>query len=68
VKARPEYLACFPSTRSEIVVPIMRGAKCVGEIDIDSDTPAAFTDADRVFLEKAAALICEAFFTKGCTR
>jgi L-methionine (R)-S-oxide reductase len=49
-------------------VPIMRGAECVGEIDIDSDTPAAFTDADRVFLEKAAALIGEAFFGKGSAR
>jgi L-methionine (R)-S-oxide reductase len=53
----PRYLACFPSTRSEIVVPIAYQGRVVGEIDIDSDEPAAFTDADRVFLERVATLI-----------
>ncbi len=64
VGERPEYLACFPSTKSEIVVPLMRGDECVGEIDIDSDVPGAFTEADRVFLESAAATIVEGLFTE----
>jgi putative methionine-R-sulfoxide reductase with GAF domain len=29
----------------------------VGEIDIDSDEPAAFGEADRAFLERVATLI-----------
>ncbi len=62
VSARAEYLACFPSTRSEIVVPLMRCGECLGEIDIDSDTPGAFTGADRAFLEGAAALLVQGFF------
>ena len=41
VNADPRYLACFPSTRSEIVVPIAHEGRVVGEIDIDSDRPAA---------------------------
>jgi GAF domain-containing protein len=57
VNADPRYLACFPSTRSEIVVPISRDGDVVGEIDIDSDQPAAFGDADREFLERVAGLI-----------
>ena len=57
VKADPRYLACFPSTRSEIVVPIAHEGRVVGEIDIDSDRPAAFGDEDRAFLERVAALI-----------
>jgi L-methionine (R)-S-oxide reductase len=57
VNADPRYLACFPSTRSEIVVPISYEGRVVGEIDIDSDTPAAFTEADRTFLERVAVLI-----------
>ena len=57
VNADPRYLACFPTTRSEIVVPIPFEGRVVGEIDIDSDEPAAFTDADREFLERVAALI-----------
>jgi putative methionine-R-sulfoxide reductase with GAF domain len=57
VNADPRYLACFPSTRSEIVVPISYEARVVGEIDIDSDTPAAFTEDDRRFLERIAVLV-----------
>ncbi len=57
VTADPRYLACFPSTRSEIVVPIAHAARVVGEIDIDSDRPAAFGDVDRAFLERVAVLI-----------
>jgi L-methionine (R)-S-oxide reductase len=57
VNADPRYLACFPSTRSEIVVPIAREGRVVGEIDIDSDRPAAFGEEDRVFLEHVAELL-----------
>jgi GAF domain-containing protein len=57
VNADPRYLACFPSTRSEIVVPIARDGRVIGEIDIDSDRPAAFDDDDREFLEHVAATI-----------
>jgi L-methionine (R)-S-oxide reductase len=57
VNADPRYLACFPSTRSEIVVPIAYQGRVVGEIDIDSDEPAAFTERDRTFLERVALLI-----------
>ena len=57
VNADERYLACFTSTRSEIVVPILYDGRVVGEIDIDSDKPAAFTDDDRVFLERVATLI-----------
>jgi len=57
VNADPAYLACSLETRSEIVVPVMRGGDVLGEIDIDSDVPAAFDPADRSFLEKVAAAI-----------
>jgi len=51
------YLACFVSTRSEIVVPIKKDGKIVGEIDIDSDMPGAFTKDDSLFLEKVADML-----------
>jgi L-methionine (R)-S-oxide reductase len=57
VNADPRYLACFPSTRSEIVVPIAYEGKVVGEIDIDSDEAAAFTEADKQLLEQVASLV-----------
>ncbi len=57
VNAETRYLACFPSTRSEIVVPIVYDGNVVGEIDVDSDAPAAFGDEDRALLERVAVLI-----------
>ena len=60
VNADPRYLSCFPSTRSEIVVPIAHEGRVVGEIDIDSDEAAAFGDGDREFLERIAVQISPA--------
>lgn len=57
VNADPRYLACSVETRSEIVVPIMRGDDVLGEIDIDSDQTAAFGDEDRRLLEGVASLL-----------
>jgi L-methionine (R)-S-oxide reductase len=57
VNADDRYLACFASTRSEIVVPIAYEGRVVGEIDIDSDIPAAFGPEDRRFLERLALVI-----------
>src|SRR5437016_3372104 len=54
VNSDPRYLACSLQTKSEIVVPIMRGDAVFGEIDIDSHTPAAFGDTDRATLEQIA--------------
>ena len=59
VDADPRYLACSLETRSEIVVPIMRGAEVLGEIDIDSDKKAAFGQADRELLEAVAHLLSQ---------
>jgi len=57
VNADPRYLACSLETRSEIVVPIKRDGQVLGEIDIDSDRPAAFTDDDRRLLEDIAGIV-----------
>jgi GAF domain-containing protein len=51
------YLACFSSTQSEIVVPIIINNKIIGEIDIDSDIPNAFNEKDKFFLEKIADML-----------
>ena len=61
VDADPRYLACSRETRSEIVVPIMRGDRVLGEIDIDSDKKAAFGSGDRELLEATAALLATKF-------
>ena len=59
VNADPRYLACSIETKSEIVVPIMHGDDVLGEIDIDSDQPAAFGASDRALLEPVAAMLAD---------
>jgi L-methionine (R)-S-oxide reductase len=57
VYSDPRYLSCSIKTKSEIVVPIYARGKAIGEIDIDSHNPAAFTEEDRVFLEETASIV-----------
>jgi GAF domain-containing protein len=59
VNSDPRYLACSIETRSEIVVPIMRGDTVLGEIDVDSDGVAAFGDKDRQLLETVAQALAQ---------
>ena len=57
VSVDDRYLACFASTRSEIVVPIFNEGEVVGEIDIDGSDLDAFDETDARFLEEVAALL-----------
>ena len=57
VNADPRYLACFASTRSEIVVPIFADGHVIGEIDIDGSDVGAYDETDARFLEEVAALL-----------
>lgn len=51
------YLACSLETKSEIVAPIFVRGKVVGELDIDSHFPAAFSEEDRFLVEHCARLV-----------
>lgn len=64
VRDDDRYLSCFVSTRSEIVVPIKHNSKIIGEIDIDSDIPHAFTREDELFLKKIADMLSEHIHNK----
>lgn len=59
VRSDPRFIACSLSTRSEIVVPLIDGDTVLGEIDIDSNQPAFFTDQDKLMLEEIAALVVD---------
>ena len=59
VDAFPDHIACASSTRSELVLPVRnRAGRLLGVLDIDSDTPAAFTAADEAWL---VPLLAEVF-------
>jgi PAS domain S-box-containing protein len=54
VSADPDYIAAHPSIRCELAVPLRRGGRTLGVLDIESDQPAAF-DADDVLLAESLA-------------
>jgi GAF domain-containing protein len=59
VDAFPDHIACASSTRSELVLPVRNGeGTLLGVLDIDSNTPAAFTQADEDWL---VPLLAEVF-------
>ena len=51
VHAQDNYIACSITVKSEIVVPMFKDGENIGQIDIDSNTPDPFTEADERFLE-----------------
>ena len=59
VNKDPRYLACSLETKSEIVVPVFVHGKVVGELDIDSHFPAAFTSEHQALVQHCAKLVGE---------
>ena len=51
VAAQDNYIACSITVKAEIVIPIFMNGENIGQIDIDSNTPDPFTEADERFLE-----------------
>ena len=55
------HIACASSTRSELVLPVWNGSgRLLGVLDLDSDTPAAFTKADEDWLVPLLAQVFRA--------
>lgn len=57
VNKDPRYLACSLETKSEIVVPVFVHGKVVGELDIDSHFPAAFTPEHQALVQYCAQVV-----------
>ncbi len=47
VHAFPGHIACDVASRSELVVPLLRGEKILGVLDLDSPQPGRFDEEDR---------------------
>lgn len=65
VSKDPRYLACSLETKSEIVVPVFAHGKVVGELDIDSHFPAAFTPEHQDLVQYCAMLVGKKLETTG---
>ncbi len=59
VSAQDNYIACSITVKAEIVIPIFVNGKNIGQIDIDSNTPDPFTEADERFLEFVCKNVAE---------
>jgi L-methionine (R)-S-oxide reductase len=59
VNAFPGHIACDTASRSEIVVPLIKGGRLLGVLDIDSPQIARFDQEDGVGLNAAAALLLQ---------
>lgn len=56
VHAFPGHIACDAASRSELVVPLIRGGDVIGVIDLDSPDPARFDTDDQAGIEAIARL------------
>ena len=59
VSKEENYLACSPDTQSELVILIRAGDEIFGQIDIDSDEKATFTEDDEIALIGIADKLAE---------
>ncbi len=60
VHAFPGHIACDADSRSELVVPVLRGGTVIAVIDLDSPEPARFDADDAAGIEALAAAIAAA--------
>jgi GAF domain-containing protein len=51
VTAQTNYIACSMYVKAEIVIPLFKNGKNIGQIDIDSHTANPFSSEDERFLE-----------------
>jgi L-methionine (R)-S-oxide reductase len=55
VEKFPGHIACDHASRSEIVVPLLRGGELLGVLDLDSPLPGRFDAEDQAGLEQLMA-------------
>ena len=59
VHAFPGHIACDAASQSEVVIPLIAGAKLLGVLDLDSPSVGRFNDGDARGLERLAALFVD---------
>lgn len=53
----PGHIACDSASNSEIVVPLMKGERLIGVLDLDSPLPARFDQDDAAGLESLVGIL-----------
>jgi L-methionine (R)-S-oxide reductase len=60
VHAFADHIACDAASRSELVVPLIRGGRVLGVLDLDSPLPARFDRGDQRGIEAMAEIYLKA--------
>lgn len=55
----PGHIACDSASQSEIVIPIMKGEKLIGVLDIDSPEKNRFDELDQQKLEEFVEILAQ---------
>ena len=55
----PGHIACDPTSRSELVVPLIEAGTVSGVLDLDSPLPARFDEDDRIGCQWLVALFVD---------
>jgi L-methionine (R)-S-oxide reductase len=61
ISRESNYVACSPSVKAEIIVPILRNGALLGLLDIDSHLRTPFSVEDQAFLEQVCELLTVLF-------
>ena len=61
VEAFPGHIACSSSSKSEIVVPVLKEGEVKMVLDVDSDQLNYFDETDQLYLEQLADLMATWF-------
>jgi L-methionine (R)-S-oxide reductase len=59
----PGHIACDSASNSEIVVPLMKGKRFMGVLDLDSPVPARFDEEDAAGLEMLVKILLASTIT-----
>jgi GAF domain-containing protein len=60
VHAFPGHIACDSASASELVVPILRDGELLAVLDLDSPSPARFTEEDEAGCARLAEILASA--------
>ena len=55
----PGHIACDSASNSEIVIPLMKGERLIGVLDLDSPLFGRFDDEDAIGLNRLVSVLVE---------
>lgn len=61
----PGHIFCDSSSKSEIVIPLIKNDKLLGVLDLDSHEYNPFSETDKKYLEEICKFLCEEIFPEN---